>query len=213
MSSPEQISRLSYVQPPQPLEPSLPLPAGPPLLDYASSARVARQTWRTDSSSPPAEDRLNSGAHSPSLLPDPASLSFRNRRSSPSKGSTRHMSKKTPHCNLKYRNEQLDFILYWNGDKLLAWKDVVAKFRETFPAEQIRGIQGLQGVFYRQNKGIPMTDENGELVFDDNDNVRTVEVKVREQNHKIGLLDRYPERAIMYRWVEEEDKRRVWTVG
>ncbi|GKT83840.1 hypothetical protein Ct61P_01690 [Colletotrichum tofieldiae] len=59
-----------------------------------------------------------------------------------------------------------------------------------------RGPQGLQGVYYRKNKQIPVTDPNNLLVFDEDDNPKTFQCDVREQgkkmNSSIGLLSMHP---------------------
>jgi len=124
----------------------------------------------------------------------------------------------TPHCNVKYADEQLDYILYWGVDKKVQWKELERMYAIHFRNDKDRGIkrtvQGLQGAYYRSNGWIPKSDEHGNLVFDENDEVVTCGVlKVRDQSCKIGLLGRYPERAIEYDWVEPEDKKKVWTIG
>ncbi|CAI4217986.1 unnamed protein product [Parascedosporium putredinis] len=67
--------------------------------------------------------------------------------------------------------------------------------------------------FYRENLAIPVTDPNGDLMFDENGEQIVQVSKVRDQPKKIGLLDRYPDRALDYTWVEFKDKQRVWHRG
>ncbi|KZL88082.1 hypothetical protein CI238_10856 [Colletotrichum incanum] len=121
-----------------------------------------------------------------------------------------------PRCNVKYTIQQIDFIDYFRVDHQLSWKDVEVKYAAVFPEDAAkgyrRGPQGLQGVYYRKNKQIPATDENNLLLFDDENNLKTLVSIVREQNkmHKpIGLLQMHPERAINYPWVTDEHKSRA----
>ncbi|KZL70976.1 hypothetical protein CT0861_07764 [Colletotrichum tofieldiae] len=129
------------------------------------------------------------------------------RRPRNSRGGTR--------CNVKYTDQQIDFIDYFRVDQHLSWKEVEAKYAAAFPEDAAkghkRGPQGLQGVYYRKNKQIPVTDPNNLLVFDEDDNPKTFQCDVREQgkkmNSSIGLLSMHPERAITYPWVSEKHKR------
>ncbi|KZL79185.1 hypothetical protein CI238_13532, partial [Colletotrichum incanum] len=61
-----------------------------------------------------------------------------------------------PHCNVRYTPEQVCCIDYLRDDCRLSWKEVAEKYASVFPgdAEQghKRGTQGLQGVYYRNNK-------------------------------------------------------------
>ncbi|KAK2035742.1 hypothetical protein LZ31DRAFT_485972 [Colletotrichum somersetense] len=120
-------------------------------------------------------------------------------------------------CNVKYTNEQIDFIDYWRVDHQLPWKEVGAKYAAQFPQDATnghkRGPQGLQGVYYRTNKQIPATDKNDCLLFDEDNNLKTLKSGVRRQKRPIGLLQMHPERAINYSWVTEEHKRQYATIG
>ncbi|KAK1598516.1 uncharacterized protein LY79DRAFT_665712 [Colletotrichum navitas] len=124
-------------------------------------------------------------------------------------------------CNVKYTIQQVDFIDYFRVDHHLSWKEVEAKYAAVFPEDAAkghkRGPQGLQGVYYRKNKQIPVTDPNNLLVFDEDDNPKTFQCDVREQgkkmNNSIGLLGMHPERAITYPWVSEEHKRQYEKLG
>ncbi|GJC91067.1 hypothetical protein ColLi_13905 [Colletotrichum liriopes] len=134
----------------------------------------------------------------------------------PSRARTPRKSPTGARCNVKYTNEQIDFIDYYRVDHQLSWKEVEVKYAAVFPGDAAnghkRGPQGLQGVYYRKNKQIPATDDNNLLLFDNNNNLKTMENVVREQNkmhNLIGLLQMHPERAINYPWVTKEHKRRA----
>jgi hypothetical protein len=118
-----------------------------------------------------------------------------------------------PRTNRKYTQEQIDFVLYLRVDRKMTWHDVTPAYIRQFPQEAGRTTPGLQGSFYRENLAIPVIDVNGDLVFDENGEQVVQVSKVREQPKKIGLLDRYPERAIDYPWVDYKDKSRVWNRG
>ncbi|SPO01069.1 uncharacterized protein DNG_03816 [Cephalotrichum gorgonifer] len=116
--------------------------------------------------------------------------------------------------NKKYTTEQVDFTLYFRVDKKLSWQEVIPAYERQFPSEgSNRTRPGLQGCLYRENLSIPVLDENGDLTFTEEGNMKVRMLKVREQKDKIGLLDRYPNRAIDYSWVSEEDKRKIWHRG
>lgn len=115
--------------------------------------------------------------------------------------------------NRKYTAEQVDFICYFHVDKKLNWNEVKEAYGRQFPSEGSRTESGLQGSYYRCNLQVPVTDHNNDLIF--RDGVLQVKtLKVREQGGtRVGLLDRYPNRALEYPWVHDEDKRRVWHIG
>ncbi|KAK1975878.1 hypothetical protein LZ30DRAFT_693271 [Colletotrichum cereale] len=127
--------------------------------------------------------------------------------------------RKGTHCNVKYTTQQIDFIDYFRVDQHFSWKEVEVKYSAVFPGDAAqgykRGPQGLQGVYYRKNKQIPVTDPNNLLVFNKDDNPITFQCDVREQGKKnsIGLLGMHPERAITYAWVSEEHKRQCKKLG
>ncbi|KAK2005259.1 hypothetical protein LZ32DRAFT_546439, partial [Colletotrichum eremochloae] len=123
-------------------------------------------------------------------------------------------------CNVKYTTEQIDFIDYFRVDHQLSWKDVEVIYAAAFPEDAAkgykRGPQGLQGVYYRKNKQIPATDQSGHLLFDNNNNLETLQSAVREQamsQKPIGLLQMHPERAINYAWVTDEHKSQCKKIG
>ncbi|PKS10306.1 hypothetical protein jhhlp_002057 [Lomentospora prolificans] len=118
-----------------------------------------------------------------------------------------------PRTNRKYTQEQIDFVLYLRVDRKMNWSEVIPAYMNQFPEEVGRTTPGLQGSFYRENLAIPVTDANGDLMFDENGEQIVQVSKVRDQPKKIGLLDRYPDRAIDYPWVEYKDKHRVWHRG
>lgn len=147
----------------------------------------------------------------PYLLPPSDPLSKPKRRS-PVRGTR---------CNVKYTIEQKDFVDYWRidrHDRETPWEDVVREYNTLFRGPT-RGSGGLQSAWYRENKKIPITDPDGLLLFDENDEPRTTEVPVRAAKGRlhsikaIGLLSTHPERAIEYPWVTREHKRKIWKIG
>ena len=72
---------------------------------------------------------------------------------------------------------------------------------------------GIQAKYYRENEHIPTMGDGGLAEFDEDGQRRRRACKVREQTHiesgRIGLLERYPERAIFYPWVDEEHRRQA----
>lgn len=116
--------------------------------------------------------------------------------------------------NRKYTAEQVDFINYLHVDKKLNWSEVVPAYVRQFPEEGSRTTSGLQGSYYRGNLQVPVTDQYGDLVFSEDGTLQVRQCKVRDQHgNKIGLLDRYPYRAVNYRWLDPEDRRRIWGRG
>ncbi|EEY22735.1 hypothetical protein ACHAQF_006621 [Verticillium nonalfalfae] len=122
-------------------------------------------------------------------------------------------------CNVKYTIEQKDFIDYWRidrHDRETPWDDVNREYNAQFKGP-LRRNGGLQSAYYRENKKIPVTDAQGLLVFDEFDEVKTIELPVRDAKARliksIGLLSTHPERAIHYSWVSKEHKRKVWRIG
>lgn len=124
-------------------------------------------------------------------------------------------------CNVKYTIEQKDFVDYWRIDRHgreTPWDDVVREYNIQFKGPQ-RGSGGLQSAWYRENKKIPILDDDGMLKFDENDELCTTEVPVRAAKGRlqsikaIGLLSTHPERAIEYEWVTREHKRQIWKTG
>ena len=160
------------------------------------------------------------GQRVPGYPPVPA-VTARDRRAErpPSPQTVRKVRKSPrkdkPHYNIKYTKEQHDFIVYAFVDLNKTWKVVEDMYAEQFPSsELVRGPQGLQAMFYRLNKAIPMADRDGLLLFKPDFTVATMEVPVRHQrDNKIGLLDRAPERARNYGWVSDEHKRGIWGIG
>lgn len=79
-----------------------------------------------------------------------------------------------------------------------------------------RTVQGLQAWYYRMNQRIPLWDEDGWLIFDNDDDMepKHISIKCRERDTQdrpmepLGLAQRYPERAIHYSWVDPETKRK-----
>ncbi|KAI1634112.1 hypothetical protein F4809DRAFT_541783 [Biscogniauxia mediterranea] len=123
-------------------------------------------------------------------------------------------SKEPPHCNIKYSQEERDFLRYYNKDLKYSWKEITHFFGARFPmAEEFRRrrVQGVQGVSYRDNQHIPdIVPRRNQLVFLPNGHVATTSKKVRKQGNdrrRFGLVYLYPERAMKYDWVREEDRQ------
>ena len=120
------------------------------------------------------------------------------------------------HCNKKYTTEEGDFIIYAWHDKKQKWQSIKRDFGRIFGTKPERTIQGLQAWYYRMNQRIPVWDQDGWLIFNDEEDIepRYISIKCRERDavHKsepLGLAQRYPERAMHYPWVDPEVKRQA----
>ncbi|KYK57802.1 hypothetical protein DCS_04815 [Drechmeria coniospora] len=120
------------------------------------------------------------------------------------------------HINQKYTTEEGDFIIYAWHDKKLKWQRIKQDFAAMFGRTPERTVQGLQAWYYRMNQRIPVWDQDGWLVFDNEDDLepRYVSIKCRERDshdkpmEPLGLAQRYPERAIHYSWVDPQLKQK-----
>ena len=118
------------------------------------------------------------------------------------------------HINKKYKTEEGDFIIYMWHDRRQKWQDIKKLFAAQFGATPERTVQGLQAWYYRMNQSIPVWDNDGWLVFENEDALEPMQFaqKCRERDtikepcKPIGLAQRYPERAIHYSWVDAETK-------
>lgn len=115
------------------------------------------------------------------------------------------------HINQKYTTEQGDFIIYAWHDKKMKWQRIKQDFAAMFGTKPKRTVQGLQAWYYRMNQRIPLWDKDGWLIFDNDEDLepRQISIKCRESNESLGLAERYPERAIHYKWVDAEFKRKA----
>ncbi|KAH6897060.1 hypothetical protein B0T10DRAFT_172540 [Thelonectria olida] len=119
------------------------------------------------------------------------------------------------HINQKYTTEQGDFIIYTWHDKKMKWQRIKQEFARRFGTTPERTVQGLQAWYYRMNQRIPIWDENGWLVFENEDVLepKQISIKCRERDSQdkpmepLGLAQRYPERLVDYEWVDAEIKR------
>ncbi|KID81826.1 hypothetical protein MGU_10829 [Metarhizium guizhouense ARSEF 977] len=119
------------------------------------------------------------------------------------------------HINQKYTTEEGDFILYSFHDKKLKWQRIKQDFDAMFGRTPERTIQGLQRIYYRMNQRLPLWDQDGWLIFGNDDDIKPkcVSIKCRQRDSQDnpmeppGLAQRYPERAIHYSWVDPELKR------
>lgn len=120
------------------------------------------------------------------------------------------------HINQKYTTEEGDFIIYAWHDKKLKWQRIKQDFASMFGRTPERTVQGLQAWYYRMNQRIPLWDQDGWLIFDNEDDMepKHISIKCRERDSQdkpmepLGLAQRYPERAIHYSWVDPELKRK-----
>ncbi|KAF5026631.1 hypothetical protein F66182_1257 [Fusarium sp. NRRL 66182] len=118
------------------------------------------------------------------------------------------------HINQKYTTEEGDFIIYACHDKKLKWQHIKQEFAARFGRTPERTVQGLQAWYYRMNMRIPIWDQDGWLCFDNEDDLEPchVSIKCRERDSQdkpaepLGLVQRYPERAVNYAWVDPELK-------
>ncbi|KZL80045.1 hypothetical protein CI238_12773 [Colletotrichum incanum] len=119
-----------------------------------------------------------------------------------------------------YDDEEVDFIRYFRVDCSLNWKEVLEEYNDGFCKDAKNGhkrnLVGLQSVYYRNNKEIPLIDPNGLLMFDEDHKPRTISWEVRKQRNAstvVGLLTIHPERAITYPWVSKEHKKQCEELG
>lgn len=125
------------------------------------------------------------------------------------------------HINQKYTTEEGDFIIYAWHDKKLKWQRIKQDFASMFGRTPERTVQGLQAWYYRMNQRIPLWDQDGWLLFDNEDDLepKHVSIKCRERDSQdkpmepLGIAQRYPERAIQYSWVDPELKRKAQDWG
>ncbi|PFH58980.1 hypothetical protein XA68_12956 [Ophiocordyceps unilateralis] len=121
------------------------------------------------------------------------------------------------HINQKYTTEEGDFIIYAWHDKKFKWQRIKQDFAAMFGRTPERTVQGLQAWYYRMNQRIPLWDQDGWLIFDNEDELepKYISIKCRERDSQdkpmepLGLAQRYPERAIHYSWVDHELKRKA----
>lgn len=118
------------------------------------------------------------------------------------------------HINQKYSTEEGDFIIYAWHEKKMKWVRIQEEFAERFGKIPKRSVQGLQAWYYRMNLRIPVWDAEGWLKFSNEDDLepRYTSIKCREREghgknmEQLGLAQRYPERAVLYSWVDSDTK-------
>lgn len=114
----------------------------------------------------------------------------------------------------RYSIEEGDFIIYAFVDRNMSWEEVEHEFHDRFGYVPKRTVPGLQAWFYRMNKRIPTWDQDGWLCFDHEDQLepRYTSIKCRDHSNcdkslKLpGIAERYPERAVKYKWIDSELK-------
>lgn len=121
------------------------------------------------------------------------------------------------HCNVKYVTEELDFIRYFRVDRVTKWDELARAFSLQFPIPGLeRTRQGIQGGYYRQNDGqVPEVNNGHALVYLPNGHVKPGHVGVRDQDDKklFGLVALFPERAMNYRWVDDDTRQIAAELG
>lgn len=138
-------------------------------------------------------------------------------RRDPAHGGSRRKDAKAPHINKRYSKEQMAFIRYLKIDCNLTWEQIAVEVKKRFPEEGIaREVQGVQGVYYRQNKIIPDLDvQTNVIAYLPNGHMKGVAKGCRNQKDKklYGLLNLWPEDAIRYDWVSERHKEVAKKLG
>ena len=127
------------------------------------------------------------------------------------------VDERNSHGNQQYSVEEGDFIIYARHDKRFKWSRVEQEFAALFGQTPKRSAQGLQAWHYRMNNHIPVWDEDGWLCFDTEDSDKPSEIDIKSHrlsNHGqsselLGIAQRYPERAVTYKWVDAETKKQA----
>ncbi|KAI4601877.1 hypothetical protein KJ359_010743 [Pestalotiopsis sp. 9143b] len=212
-------------------------PRGDPIARHLFERRWERETYRQDDTGERYYEQAGYAYRRPSPpnLLRTASLGHRYRpydisqrfdRNDPEKKLRRN---DIPHNNTRYTQEEMDFIRYHKVDLAKPWAEVELVFGHAFPVDESkqRHQQGVQGVFYREHKTMPMLDPmTNSFVYLPNGHVKAVEIKCREQKSAetmfldmtdtgkaFGLLNLFPEAALTYSWVRDEDKIRIASLG
>jgi len=164
--------------------------------------------------SPSFQDAHGYGGHVGHALRSPVPLfsdPYSGYPSPPPEGDSRHINK-------KYTTEEGDFIIYALHDKKQKWLSITKDFAQLFGRTPERSMQGLQAWYYRMNQKVPVWDDQGYLVFDNDDDEepRTVAIKCRDKDRgdlpllePLGLSQRYPERLMAYSWADAESKHQA----
>lgn len=129
------------------------------------------------------------------------------------------------HINQKYTTEEGDYIIYAWHDKNLKWQRIKEEFAAMFGRTPERTVQGLQAWYYRMNKDIPVWDDDGWLVFENEDDIepKCETVKRRQtfrkcqrcqaldgkSNSGTGNLRRETDGAGKDKWVHRSSQSRV----
>lgn len=102
------------------------------------------------------------------------------------------------------------FIIYAFHNKKLRWEHIKQEFHNLFGKSHERTVQGIQAWYYRMSQRIHLWDENGMLCFENEFDIepKYFSTKRREWGSQdkymeaLGLVRRFPERAIHYRRVD-----------
>ncbi|KAG6062298.1 hypothetical protein E4U32_002541 [Claviceps aff. humidiphila group G2b] len=212
-------------------------PALPPMLGHLDSEKGPHyaasrvHTWSNGGViSPPLEgasrhvsEYMPAGPSSgrAAQSPTPGKTSCRKRTGVKQKGPRRN--------NKKYTIEEVDFIVYAREDLRLSWHQVTRAFANLFHEGRYeRERPGIEGVYYRDNKEVPLLKSDGSLVFEWNDKEdkkkyepRTKPVFCRDKENGeedgtrtgLGLGHRHPERGMDYEWVQPDHRRQFQDWG
>ena len=126
--------------------------------------------------------------------------------------------RKKSFCNIAYTQGQVDWMRYMKED--CGWKhwDAMSPvFKRQFPDSKAvrKSRQCFSARYYRDNRRLPVLDENYVHLKDANGVLRYEPMGVRERGtnrgcaRKYGLIDMYPERAVCYMWVRVDHKDRA----
>jgi hypothetical protein len=130
---------------------------------------------------------------------------------------SRRKDSKIPHCNKRYTVEQMHFIRYLKVDCSKSWSVIAREVAKYFPEEGIsREVQGVQGVYYRQNKFAPEVDlQTNTITYLPNGHMKGVTKGCRNQKDKkqYGLINLWPEMALKYDWVLDKHKEQAKKLG
>ena len=118
-------------------------------------------------------------------------------------------------CNRPYNRAQIDWIRYFKIDLSLSYDSMDKPFEEQWPGESKSG-HCFSARLYRDN-WMPRVDASNNPMYDEKGKVKMDPAKMRDMKTLEGkekcipysLVDRYPWRAVEYRWVREEDKERA----
>lgn len=165
------------------------------------------------------------GSKSPSLR-QPASI----QRPGPQKRKKPQKQDTEAHCNIKYQDEQQDFIIYLHDDLSMTWAQIKEAYNKQFTQGPQREVGGLQSILYRLNEVCPVRTEDGLLKFGvevrDPKTNELLSGKYNQHDNEVGpafvrgkgkvsLIDRYAEQVVEgnWSWIRPQDMERARELG